>query len=442
MELHEPIDLRPGQVAAGLIFCIFLLFPGFNHRLMAQQFISVRDGRFYLNDQPYYFLGTNFWYGFNLGASEMGRQRLLAELDELHSLGVANLRIMAATEGPDTEPWRVSPALQPEPGVYDESLLQGLDFLLAEMARRDMKAVLCLSNFWQWSGGFAQYVAWSEGKAVPYPPPAEGGNWMGFSTWSSRFYKDKAAMELYDNLVRKLIGRTNSVTGMPYREDPAIMAWELANEPRGILRAGAYRRWVRHAAGLIKSLDPNHLVTIGSEGNTNFPTGNHFKRDHRPKDIDYTTVHIWIQNWQWYDPLKPEESYDHALEKAKYYLEKHLKWAEKLDKPLVLEEFGIARDADDHDPLSPTAWRDRYYREMFSTVHELAASGRKISGCNFWAWGGKGRPRIPKGFWQPGDDLIGDPPHEAQGWYSVYDRDASTLAIIREFAARMGGVRN
>ena len=59
------------------------------------------DGRFQIGDQPYYYVGTNYWYGMNLGSvGESGdRKRLLSELDQLKSLGISNLRIMASTEG-------------------------------------------------------------------------------------------------------------------------------------------------------------------------------------------------------------------------------------------------------------------------------------------------------------------------------------------------------
>ena len=43
------------------------------------------------------------------------------------------------------------------------------------MARRDMKAVLYLNNFWQWSGGMATYTSWSTGKAAADPDVT--GNW-------------------------------------------------------------------------------------------------------------------------------------------------------------------------------------------------------------------------------------------------------------------------
>ena len=48
-------------------------------------FINVNGKQFIRDGKPYYFLGTNFWYGMNLGSSGQGgdRDRLLRELDHL-----------------------------------------------------------------------------------------------------------------------------------------------------------------------------------------------------------------------------------------------------------------------------------------------------------------------------------------------------------------------
>ncbi len=47
------------------------------------------------------------------------------------------------------------------------------------------------------------------------------------------------------------------------------MAWELANEPRGFHNnAAAFNTWLDDTVAHIKSLDPNHLVTTGCEGDT------------------------------------------------------------------------------------------------------------------------------------------------------------------------------
>lgn len=423
-----------------LPFFILLIFqiPFMSHA--QNDFIRIENGKFILQDQPYYFLGTNFWYGMNLGSEGEGgdQDRLLRELDHLKKLGVKNLRVMAASEGPDDEPWRMLPSLQPEAGKYNEQVLKGLDFLLAEMAKRDMYAVVCLNNFWPWSGGMSQYKAWTKKKKIPYPPPAEGGNWATYQTYTADFYSNKEAKSLFEDHIKFILGRKNSINGLAYVDDPHIMAWEIANEARGILKPRKYRKWIKETASLIKSLDPHHLLTTGSEGYTPSKlAGTHAKKDHKFKHIDYLTVHIWIQNWGWYDPNDHDKTFPKAKEKALKYLNRHITAAEELGKPLVMEEFGIARDEDDHNPAATTEARDAYYQYMFEEVYSRAKAGSTLVGCNFWAWGGEGRPREPHAIWKAGDEFIGDPPHEYQGWYSVYDTDRTTLEVIETYARKL-----
>ena len=156
--------LVPSAVVIFLLLAITVSLGNTNQR--QDNFVRVNGTRFEVNGTPYYFVGTNFWYGLNLGSKGTGgdRKRLLRELDKLKSMGITNLRIMAASEGPDTEPWRMKPALQKSPGVYNQEVLDGLDFLLNEMGKRNMYAVVCLSNFWPWSGGMAQYIKWQDRK--------------------------------------------------------------------------------------------------------------------------------------------------------------------------------------------------------------------------------------------------------------------------------------
>ena len=61
--------------------------------------------------------------------------------------------------------------------------------------------------------------------------------------------------------------------------------------------------------------------------------------------------------------------------------------------------------------------------------------------CVWWAWAGEGRARQPGDHWAPGDDLLGDPPLEPQGWYSVFDADAQAGAAIASAAAQMRPAR-
>lgn len=422
-----------------VIFTIIIFMTSF--LLSAQEgFVQVVDTHFEINGVPYHYLGANFWQAMNLASKGKGgnREQFIKELDKLKSIGVTNLRIMAGSEGPNTEPYRIVPALQVSPGKYDQRLLDGLDFVLAEMGKRNMKAVMCLNNFWPWSGGMAQYLRWAEkSDSIPYPPPHEGGSWDKYQKFTAQFYSNKKAMNIFKKHIKYIVNRTNRYTNKKYSDDAVIMAWELANEPRGVNNSEKYYKWIQKTSTLIKEIDTNHLVTIGSEGYTSDPkgSGNSFKRDHRLSSIDYCCTHIWIQNFSWFNPQKPEKTYFSALNKAFNYLQKHIEEAKSIHKPLVLEEFGCARDSGSYDPNSLVTFRNHYFHQLFEQVYQ---NKEVVGGVNFWAWSGNQKPKAPYGLlWRKNDPITGDPPHELQGWYSVYDTDYSTIAIIKEYAQKM-----
>jgi mannan endo-1,4-beta-mannosidase len=397
-------------------------------------FVTVEGTQFKVNGEPYRFVGTNFWYGMHLGVAKH-RDRLIKELDKLQELGCNNLRIMVGSEGPGSEKYRVQPPLMIKPFQYDENILKGLDFLLVEMKKRNMYGVLVLGNFWHWSGGFAQYLSWLDGKPIPYPDLDGGASWGIYMDYTFRFYSNPRAKNWFKSHIKKIVTRINSITGKAYTADPTIMSWQLANEPKSGVRVSAYRGWIRQTAKYIRKLDPHHLISTGSEGimsESLFANRRkNFIRNHTG-EIDYLTAHIWIQNWGWYDPHKPA-TLESAQKKAIAYLDKHIEIAKEMNMPLVLEEFGIARDQESYAANSTVAYRDSYYKHMFDYLAQNIDNNTPFQGINFWAWGGEGRPRIPRSIYETGDDLIGDPPHEYQGWYSVYNTDYTTHKLIRSF---------
>lgn len=397
-------------------------------------FVTVEGTQFKIDGKPYRFVGTNFWYGMHLGVPTK-RERLIKELDKLQEIGCNNLRIMVGSEGPESEKYRVQPPLMIKPFQYNEDILEGLDFLLAEMAKRKIYGVLVLGNFWHWSGGFAQYLSWLDNSPIPYPSLDGGVSWGIYMDYTFRFYKNTRAKNWFKAHVKKIVERTNSVTGKAYKDDPTIMSWQLANEPKCGVRVRPYRNWIRQTAKFIRKMDPHHLISTGSEGIMSESLfGNrrkNFIKNHSV-EIDYLTAHIWIQNWGWYDPHKPK-TLETAQKKAIAYLDKHIEIATEMNKPLVLEEFGIARDAESYDANSTVQQRDSYYKHMFDYLYKNIQEGKPYQGINFWAWGGEGRPRVPRSVYEAGDDLIGDPPHEYQGWYSVYNTDVTTHELIKSF---------
>jgi mannan endo-1,4-beta-mannosidase len=411
----------------------------------SDDFVEVRGKQFYHNHQPYHFLGANFWYGMHLAdtGNPVSQARLRRELDRLQELGVTNLRLLAASEGPDGEPIRVRPALQNGPGEYNENLLKGLDVLLVEMRKRQMKAVLVLGNFWEWSGGLGQYLVWSGfADRIPYPPPLDG-DFDTYQQFVANFYGNTGARALYEAHLRKIVTRTNSVTGRPYADDPTIMAWQLASEPRAMKHPAAFHEWIDSSSTLIRKLAPRQLITVGAEGDTPHPqySNSDYFIDHEFPNIDYGTIHIWPENFGWYDPTQAEQTWSGAWKKTLQYIRTHIAKAQALNKPMILEEFGLARDQRSYEASSPVTWRDRYYNMILDEVVRAARSGAPLNAAYFWAWSGEGRPRKPGDLWQNGDPLLGDPPHESQGWYGVYDSDSSTLRILKNFARELQSIR-
>jgi mannan endo-1,4-beta-mannosidase len=408
-----------------------------------RNFVAARDAALLVEDAPYRFVGANLWYGAYLGASApYGDQvRLRLELDRLSAIGVNNLRVLGGSE---LSPLRNSLAIgfRDRTSAYNETLLRGLDVLLAEMGARGMRAVIYLANFWEWSGGFATYVSWTNGgRFIDMGDPAHP--WPAFADFSAQFYASGEAVELYRDYVRSVVSRVNSVTGVAYCDDPAIMSWQLANEPRPgggeasiAANMSAYQNWIIETARLIKSIDGRHLVSTGSEGLKGCGESPACLRDaHAGAEIDYLTAHIWPQNWSWVDANDIAGTFAAAEANTHAYVEAHVALARELGKPLIIEEFGFPRDGLAYAPGGPTAFRDRFYAIIQEHVIASARENGPLFGSNFWAWGGEGRARHGDFRMRPEDtSFVGDPPHEPQGWYSVFDGDDSTIAALRAHA--------
>ena len=423
------------------ILSVFLFVLSLTASLSAQtpsSFVRMEKGHFMLNGKPYYYIGTNLWYGAILGSEGEGgnRARLTKELDFLKSIGINNLRVLVGSDGANGITSKVEPTLQKSPGVYNDTILAGLDYLLAEMGKRKMYAVLYLNNSWEWSGGYSQYLQWAGyGKA---PVPSVDG-WPAYMKYVKQFPQSDSAKVLFRNYVKDIITRTNRYTGKKYTYDPAIMSWQIGNEPRAFSNENkeAFARWIADVAAQIKSLDKNHLVSTGSEGKHGCEEDLQlFERIHAVKDVDYMNIHIWPYNWGWATKDSISEKLQSAKENTKEYILEHLAIARKYQKPLVLEEFGLPRDGFKFSKESTTLARDSYYKYVFDWIVADKKINGLFAGCNFWGWGGFANPGGKHIFWQKGDDYMGDPAQEEQGLNSVFATD-KTVEVVKSFTTKL-----
>lgn len=217
---------------------------------------------------------------------------------------------------------------QPAYNENPQTGLPRLDYVLTKARSLNLKVIVVLTNNWEDFGGMDQYLLW-----------------YGLDK-HHEFYTDSRVKEAYKNWVQHLIERKNSIDGTPYRDDPAIFSWELANEPRcrnmNQFDATGWDKttittWADEMSRFIKSLDSNHLVSVGDEGF--LASGGHWTYeatdgvDHAAllalPGVDFGTFHMYPDLW------------GTGLRWANGWIQDHIDVARKAGKPTVLEEYGI-----------------------------------------------------------------------------------------------------
>jgi len=180
------------------------------------------------------------------------------------------------------------------------------------------------------------------------------------------FYTNSETRRLYREHVERLATRRNTVTGVLYRDDPAIFGWELMNEAQVLTGRWAERRaWFAEMSAYLKSLDPNHMVAPGAWGYRSSSERREWLADHALPSIDYCDVHNY--------PRDDLDSYVDSPAALKEFIENRAAAAFSLGKPLVLGEFGMSVDG--HRGVSQVDW----YKAFFDGN---AAAG--AGGAMFW----------------------------------------------------------
>lgn len=204
--------------------------------------------------------------------------------------------------------------------------LQKVDFLIAEAGKRRLRLIIAFLDFWAYTGGAQQMRAW-----------------YGSRDKATFFFDDSRTKRDFRTWVRHVVQRVNPLTGLAYRDDPTIMAWELMNE--GNAQPEALRlAWTAEMSAYIKSLDSNHLVSSGSANILS-------------KLADLTIPTLDFGTWHGY-PLY----YGLTVEQFNDMIIEFCQVAARANKPVLLEEFGYARSnpdsADAYDLWLDTLTRD------------------------------------------------------------------------------------
>lgn len=339
---------------------------------IAGDFVQVHDANFTLNGEIFRFVGTNAYYLPNY--QKLNQNVVTRALDLFEETGITVVRMWAFYDGYDCGYSKTDPnenVIQTAPEVYSELALRDLDQVIADGKSRGIRFILPLINFWDQLGGVCQYNTWAGAES-----PA--GN-MEF------FMSNPQTQQWFKSYIHMLLNRVNTVTGIAYKDEPAIMAWQIMNEARNRgAQPEILRDWYQEIARYIKSIDTNHLVSTGEEGfdegtpaqysaasYTNTYTlraneGSSYMMNTAIPEIDFGSAH-------WY----PAEfgfgsTVDQAfLTSQRAWLDDHKAIAQSQGKPFYIGEFGLA------------GWGSDKVAVMYDALYEHAES-IELDGVLIW----------------------------------------------------------
>jgi mannan endo-1,4-beta-mannosidase len=286
---------------------------------------------------------------------------------------------------------------QPEPGVYDENTFLQMDYVIYKAQQYGIRLVLPLVNNWNDMGGMNQYVQWS--------PTASSHD---------DFYTDQWCRDTFKAYINHFLNRVNNFTGVACKDDPTIMMWELANEPRcqSDPSGTTLQNWIDEMASYIKTLDPNHLVSTGEEGFYSGGSGwmysgsqgTNYIANHQSQYIDACSFHLYPDHWGL--------SRDQCLQ----WIEEHVEDAhEKVGKPVYLGEFGWQVDRNASNAEQQMDTRNQVYTDWYNRLAETNSDG-----AMFWLLSGHEDNGI----------LYADYDH----FTVYYSEDNTTCSIIQNYS--------
>ena len=131
--------------------------------------------------------------------------------------------------------------------ALNSQLFEDLDQALVLANQRNIRVIIPLIDIWDWWGGIPTMTRLLNNSSLD-------------------FYSDPAMRSLYKDLTYKVISRKNSITGIPYNQDPTILAWETGNELSWNQKYPVPGEWTLDICKFIRLNDPNHLIMDGSFG--------------------------------------------------------------------------------------------------------------------------------------------------------------------------------
>ncbi|EKM61758.1 glycoside hydrolase family 5 protein [Phanerochaete carnosa HHB-10118-sp] len=354
-------------------------------------FVKTSGQKFVLNGEEFTVVGENSYW---VGLMGYGTADISKAFQDIAGAGSTTVRTWGFNE--------VTSSTQANSPIYYQSWsgstptvntgasgLENFDTIVSTAKANGLRLIVALTNNWSDYGGMDVYTQQILGSAD-----------------HDLFYTNAQVIAAYKNYIKTFVGR--------YVNEPTILGWELANEPRcagstgttsGTCTTATVTNWISEISAYIKSIDPNHLVALGDEGffnepgNPSYPyqggEGIDFNVNLNISTIDFGTFHLYPDSWG--QSSDPSDSVW-----GSQWISDHATSQKSANKPVIMEEFGVTNN------------QTGVYTTWYSTVISSGLTGDLI--------------------WQAGSELSnGDTPNDG---YAEYP-DGPVYPIIQAHAAAL-----
>lgn len=217
-----------------------------------------RDGtRLTLGGQTFRFAGPNIeWLGLEyygpfspMGARYPSQFEIDDALDTAKAMGASVIRSQTMGDGIG-DPLTIEPTV----GQFNPEAFQHLDYVLKAAHDRGLRLIITLV-------GDDAYAP-NSGAGEYYDDPATAN--------IATFFTDPELIARFEEHISALLNHKNSLTGIAYKDDPTILAWQNCNELAiqaeytGTLNVADVANWVDVIGYYIKAIDKNHLYEDNS----------------------------------------------------------------------------------------------------------------------------------------------------------------------------------
>jgi len=176
--------------------------------------------------------------------------------------------------------------MEPHLGVFNPEAFKAIDYAIKAAHDRGIRLIITLAGDCATCSlsGPGEYVEWT----LQQDPKI--------------FFTDPVVIAAFEKHIAALLNHKNAVTGIPYKDDPTILAWENCNMcGLGVVWTSSspdltpYLPWIDTIGSFLKSIDKRHLY---------LDTSGFFRYDKRALDAKTSDLVTWEYYPHW-DALIP-----------------------------------------------------------------------------------------------------------------------------------------